>query len=188
MHDIEPFYNWEKYYQAALDEKSPFFGRDYGAEYINTIYGYYIHPFWDEIGSETLYTKILFVDYNRRVAILEMFGEWNDTLHNDIMYLKRAVIDELTRFGINQFIMIGENILNFHGSDDCYYEEWFEDVEDGWIAAVNFRDFVEEEWKKYHLDYYINFGGTLQIDSWRTMKPLLFYELVKAQITKRLGG
>jgi len=28
-----------------------------------------------------------------------------------------------------QFILIGENVLNFHSSDDCYYEEWFQDVE-----------------------------------------------------------
>jgi hypothetical protein len=187
MHEIEPFYNWEKYYQADSDTRSPFYGRYYGNEYVNTIYGYYIHPYWDEIGSETLYVKLLFADYQRRFVVLEMFGEWNDTLHNDVMYLKRAVIDHLVLQGINQFILIGENILNFHGSDDCYYEEWFEDVEDGWIAAVNFREFVEEEWKKYQLDFYINFGGTLQIEDWRTLKPLVFYERVRQQVVRRLG-
>jgi hypothetical protein len=150
MHEIEPFYNWEKYYKAEVDLRSPFFGRQYAEQYESTIYGYYIHPQWDYIGSETLYVKLLFVDYSRRFAVIELFGEWNDTLHNDIMHLKRVVLDKLVRYGINQFILIGENILNFHGSDDCYYEEWFEDVEeDGWIAAINFRDFVQEEWKKY---------------------------------------
>ena len=45
--------------------------------------------------------------------------------------------------------MIGENVLNFHASDDCYYEEWFQEVEDGWIAAVNFRDHVLKELELY---------------------------------------
>jgi hypothetical protein len=187
MQDIEPFYNWEIYYNATDDERSPFFGRDYNLnEYTRDIYGYYIHPLWDEIGSETLYVKILFADYQRRFVVIEMFGEWNDTLHNDIMHFKRNVIDLLVRQGVNQFILVGENVLNFHGSDDCYYEEWFEDVEDGWIAAVNFRDFVEVEWKKFHLDYYINFGGTLNIENWRTMSPIPFYETVKSLILRRL--
>ena len=189
MHEIEPFYNWESYYVAAEDERSPFFGREYDTTvYANNIYGYYIHPLWDYIGTETLYVKILFTDYERRFTIIEMFGEWNDTLHNDIMYFKRNVVDPLLSQHINRFVLVGENILQFHGSrDDEYYEEWFEEVEDGWIAAVNFRDFVETEWKKFRLDYYINFGGTLEIDNWRTLSPLQFYNQVDEQITRRLA-
>ncbi len=187
MYDIEPFYNWEIYYVAAEDENSPFYGRDYNFnEYEHTIYGYYIHPLWDEIGSETLYCKILYTDYDRSFTVIEMFGEWNDTLHNDIMYFKRNVIDLMVGEGINKYILVGENILNFHGSDDEYYAEWFEDVEDGWIAAVNFREFVEVEWKKYRLDYYINFGGTLEIENWRTFTPVKFFELVDSLIIRRL--
>ena len=187
MQEIEPFYNWEKYYQSADDEQSPFYQREYNLNaYENTIYGYYIHPLWDEIGSETLYVKVLFADYDQHFVVIELFGEWNDTLHNDIMYLKRNVIDEFVAAGINQFILIGENILNFHGSDDEYYAEWFEDVEDGWIAAVCFRDHVEDEWKRFHLDYYLNFGGTLHLKGWRTMQPHPFYELVKNLMVRRL--
>jgi len=189
VHDIEPFYNWDLYYVAAEDERSPFYGRDYNFnQYENDIYGYYIHPLWDEIGSETLYCKILFADYDQRFAIIEMFGEWNDTLHNDIMHFKRNVIDHLTNEGINKYILLGENVLNFHGSDDEYYAEWFEEVESGWIAGVNFRDFVESEWKKYRLDYYINFGGTLQLDNWRNYQPSKFFELVDSLIVRRLEG
>jgi hypothetical protein len=187
MHEIEPFYNWEKYYSSADDEKSPFYGAEYNiTHYTNDIYGYYIHPLWDFIGSETLYIKVLFADYDKRFAVIELFGEWNDTLHNDIMHLKRNVIDLMVREHINKFILIGENVLNFHGSDDCYYEEWFEDVEDGWIAAVNFREFVFDEWKKYNLDSYINYGGTMEVDEWRTMSPLVFFERISKQILKRL--
>ena len=83
--------------------------------------------------------------------------------------------------------MIGENIFNFHGSDDLYYEEWFEEVEDGWIAAVNFPDFIQREFERYKLDVYINMGGTLQIPQWRTLAPTRFFELVKALIQRRLN-
>jgi hypothetical protein len=187
MHDIEPFYNWDKFYSSADDERSPFYGAEYNlVTYTNDIYGYYIHPLWDFIGSETLYVKILFADYDRRYVVIEMFGEWNDTLHNDIMHLKRNVIDYLVKENINQFILIGENVLNFHGSDDCYYEEWFEDVEDGWIAAVNFREFIFDEWKKFNLDSYINYGGNMEIENWRTMNPRQFYESISGLILRRL--
>jgi len=29
MHEIEPFYSWKNLYDAASDELSPFFGREY---------------------------------------------------------------------------------------------------------------------------------------------------------------
>jgi hypothetical protein len=118
MQDIEPFYGWEKYYSAADDERSPFHEREYNMQqYEHDIYGYYIHPLWDEIGSETLYCKLLFTNYDRQFVVIELFGEWNDTLHNDVMYLKRQVIDPLIAEDIKYFILIGENLLNFHGSD-----------------------------------------------------------------------
>lgn len=189
MHEIEPYYNWLKYYNPAEDEQSPYFGKEYNYDlYTNAIYNYYIDPAWDFMGSETLYIKILFTDYQRRFCVMEFIGEWNDAINNDVMHLKRNIVDHMTRQGINKFILIGENVLNFHGSDDCYYEEWFEDVEEGWIAAVNFRDFVLYEWQRYNVDSYVNFGGSLQLDNWRTMKPHQFFELVNSLITRRLSA
>ena len=188
MQEIEPFYNWEKYYSSKDDAVSPFFRRDYNLyQYENDIYGYYIHPLWDSFGSETLYLKVLFADYPRGYVVLEMFGEWNDALHNDIMHLKRNVLDYMLARGLNKFILVGENILNYHGHEDDYYAEWFEDVEDGWIAAINFRDFVQREWEKYNLDHYINFGGTLDVPHWRTLRPQMLCELVERLIVRRLG-
>lgn len=188
MHQIEPFYSWLKYYKVDEDRYSPYYGKEYNYElYTDTIYGYYIDPAWDFIGSETLYFKILYADYEQGYVVMEFIGEWNDALHNDIMHLKRNIIDHFNRHGINKYILIGENVLNFHGSDDCYYEEWFEDVEDGWIAAVNFRDFVQDEMKLYNVDNYVNFGGSLDISTWRTMKPQYFCELVNGLIVRRLG-
>ncbi len=188
MQDLTPFFGWQKYYVASEDKLSPFYGKRYDfTQYSSAIYDHYIHPSWDYIGSETLYIKFLFVHYQKKVAIIEMFGEWNDAIHNDIMHFKRNILDFMDRKGIQKYILIGENILNFHGSDDSYYEEWFDDVEDGWIAALNFRYHVEEEWKKYRLDFYLNFGGTLHIEPWRTMNPLELYELVQSFIVRRLG-
>ncbi|MCS6822420.1 MAG: hypothetical protein NZ551_11200 [Microscillaceae bacterium] len=187
MHEIEPYLNWLKYYSPTHDAQSPFYRKTYKLRYENHIYGYYIHPLWDYIGSETLYVKVLFVDYQHRVAIIELLGEWNDALHNDIMYFKRTVIDKMLKKNINQFILIGENVMDFHASDDCYYEEWFEEIEDGWIAAINFRDFIQAEWRKHRLDYYLNFGGSLEIENWRTFQPLQLFEFVRKQIMKRLA-
>ena len=188
MHNIEPYYNWLKYYDPALDERSPFYGKQYNFDlYSETIYGYYIDPAWDSIGSETLYIKILYTDYTTGFTVIEFIGEWNDAINNDIMTLKRNILELMLKEGINKYILIGENILNFHGSDDSYYEEWFDDVEDGWIAAVSFPAFIQEEFKKYHLDTYINMGGTLQIQQWRTLLPLNFFDLVDSLVQRRLN-
>lgn len=189
MHEIEPYHNWLKYYDSSTDDRSPFFGKQYNYDvYSETIYGYYIDPAWDYMGSETLYLKILYTDYEAGYTVMEFIGEWNDAINNDIMELKRNVIEPLAKEGINKFILIGENIMNFHGSDDCYYEEWFDDVEDGWIAAVSFPDFIQDEFKKYHIDNYINMGGTLQIDKWRTMQPHTFFDVVNGFMVRRLGA
>jgi hypothetical protein len=195
MHEIEPYYNWLNYYNPAEDQLSPFYGKEYNFDqYSETIYGYYIDPSWDYIGSETLYVKILFADYDRGYVVMEFIGEWNDTIHNDIMHLKRNIIEPLIRQGINKYILLGESVFNFHGSGDEYYEEWFEEVEDtddfdepGWIAAVNFQAFVKEEQMNFNLDAYINMGGTLDIASWRTMSPKAFCDYVNSMIVKRLN-
>lgn len=187
MHEIEPYFSWLKYYDSSEDERSPFYGKEYNFDlYQDAIYNYYIDPAWDYIGSETLYIKLLFVDYKRGFAVIDFIGEWNDAVTNDIMFLKRNILDHLYLNGINQYILIGENVFNFHGSDDCYYEEWFEEIEEGWIAAINFRDFVVEEWKKYDIDSYINIGGELDVPNWRTLTPLVLYERIKTVIGRRI--
>ena len=102
------------------------------------------------------------------------------------MHLKRNIIDHFNLLGINKYILIGENVLNFHGSDDSYYEEWFEDVEDGWICGINFRDFVIDEMKVFNIDNYLNFGGDLDIENWRTLKPEFLFEKVNLIISRRI--
>jgi hypothetical protein len=115
-----------------------------------------------------------------------MIGEWNDAVSNDVMFLKRDVAEILQQNGINKFILIGENVLNFHGSDDCYYEEWFNDIEEGWIVALNFQEHVLDEFRNLNIDYYINFGGELDKMIWRKLSPMQLYQQVANTIQKRL--
>jgi hypothetical protein len=188
MHEIEPYYRWRDDYIASEDERSPLYETQYNEfAYDKQIYNFLIHPQWDYFGSTTLYLKILFVDYDRQYAIIELIGEWNDAIYNDIMLLKREILDLMVDEGINKFILIGENVLNFHSSDDCYYEEWFQEVEEGWIAGINFREHVIDEFKHNNIDYYINFGGQLDNIGWRSLKPLQFFKKVEEHLTKRLN-
>lgn len=188
MQDIEPYYSWRHLYISAEDELSPFYGREYSEfEYSNTVYNYYIHPQWDDFGSNTLYIKTLYTDYDSGFAILEFIGEWNDAINNDIMLLKRDVVDLMINEGISKFILIGENVLNFHASDDCYYQEWFDDVEDGWIVALNFRDHVRQEFNKYNIDYYMVFGGELDDLKWRLFQPQQLFDRINGVISHRLA-
>jgi hypothetical protein len=131
----------------------------------------------------------LFVDYDERFAIIEFIGEWNDCLYNDIMQLKREVIDVLMAEGIHRYILIGENVLNFHFSDDCYYEEWFDEIteDDGWIALLNFREHVIDDMKAIDLDSYFVLGGELSELGWRTFSPAHLYQRIDDCVNQRLG-
>lgn len=187
MHYIEPFYNWRSYYIASDDSASPFYGRNYSEfEFTDKIYNFLIHPQWDNIGSPTLFLKILFVDYEEQFCIIELIGEWNDAIENDVMTLKRDIVEPIMEYGINKFILIGENVLNFHYSDDCYYEEWFDEVEDGWIAMVNFHEHVMKEFKHINIDSYFLTGGELDDLEWRTYSPMQFFNKVSELVNRRL--
>ena len=189
MHDIEPYYNWRGYYVASEDPYSPFFEREYSEfEFTSKIYNYYIHPQWDSFGSQTLFMKVLYCQYEQGFAVIELIGEWNDLLYNDIMFLKREVIETMMDQGVSKFILIGENVLNFHFSDDSYYEEWFEDVNDrdGWIALMNIRDHVQEDISSANIDSYFVLGGKLNEMKWRTMNPDQLFESVERHVMRRL--
>jgi hypothetical protein len=188
MHEIEPHYNWRDDYTAEEDERSPFYEREYSEfEFTHNIYNFALHPQWDHIGSPTLFVKLLYADYELGFATIELIGEWNDCLHNDIMFLKREVIDLLMQNGIHQFILIGENVLNFHSSDESYYEEWFDEIEDGWIAFVNFQEHVLREFENAGLDYFFLSRGELEALSWRTFRPEVLFNYVKTLAQHRIG-
>jgi hypothetical protein len=188
MHTLEPHYNWRNFYTAEEDMRSPFHGREYSEfEFSEVLYDHVLHPQWDNFGSSTLYLKLLYADYSGGYAIIELIGEWNDLLYNDIMTLKRDFIDHLIHEGIDKFILIGENVLNFHSSDEEYYVEWFEDIEDGWVVGLNFRQHVLDDMRDAQIDWYINFGGQFASLPWRTLTPMDLCERVNLQMTRRLG-
>ncbi len=169
-------------YAPEADSVSPYFGKVYNdSQCTHSIYNYYIHPRWDSIGSSTLYIKVLYTNYYEQFTIIEMLGEWNDCLHNDIMFLKRHVIELMQKEGISKFILILDNVLNFHGSDDCYYEEWNEEVaeENGWICFINIMDHVDEELHNTRLQHLIHFGKHLNNLNWRILQPQVFFHKVQ---------
>jgi hypothetical protein len=188
MHLIEPFFNWRDIYNAEEDVKSPFFGVIHSEfEFSSTVYNYYIHPQWEDFGSRTLYLKIIYVDYELNFAIIELIGEWNDAIENDIMELKREVIDKLMELKIYKFILIAENVLNFHSGDKDYYEEWFENITDnnGWTVILNMPEQSQYDFKKRKIHYYLEL---MELLDWRTYKPYHLYKKIDGIIGNRLGG
>lgn len=191
MHTLEPYYNWRNLYIASEDPKSPFFGHQNSELFFtDQLYNFLIHPQWDSIDSETLFLKILYADYSNGFAVIELMGEWNDLLHNDIMIFKRSVIELMVEEGITKYILICENVFNFHGDLDAvdYYEEWQDELDEGWIAVLNSRDHVLAEKSKFGIDQYLVMGGKLNDVSWRTRHPKQLFEAIDALVRKRLIG
>ncbi|MDB5196768.1 MAG: hypothetical protein JWP88_1139 [Flaviaesturariibacter sp.] len=187
MHQIEPFYNWLHVYVSEEDERSPFYGREYSEfEFSQTIYNFYIHPQWDEFGSKTLYLKVLQADYDEHYIVIELIGEWNDAIENDIMMLKRDVIDKFEAEGISKFILIAENVLNFHSGDRDYYEEWHEDVsdEDGWVVCLNMPEATQHDFRKAKINYYVEL---MELGNWRTYKPFHLFKRIDDELSRRLS-
>jgi hypothetical protein len=129
--------------------------------------------------------KILFVDYDLQFAIIELLGEWNDAIENDIMTMRRDITDLLYKNGIVKFILISENVLNFHSSDDSYYEEWHEQLEDdnGWVVILNLPEQSKYDFRKARLTNYINL---MELDQWRTLKPEYIFNIIDNELMKRL--
>jgi hypothetical protein len=187
MHAIEPFYNWMHLYTAEEDEQSPFYGIESSEfEFSQTVYNYYIHPQWNDFGSKTLYLKILFVDYDQGFAIIEFIGEWNDAVENDIMTLKSNVINALIQESIYKFILITENVMNFHASDNSYYEEWAEDIKDegGWIVMLNMPQHSYSEIKDAGITQYVFLQEYI---AWRTHLPTHLYQLIDDRLLRILS-
>ena len=168
------------------DERSPFFKREYSEfEYSQTVYNYYIHPQWDEFGSRTLYLKVLQANYEEHYMIIELIGEWNDAIENDIMTLKRDVVDKFEYEGIHKFILIAENVLNFHSGDKDYYQEWHEDVtdEEGWVVCLNMPEATQYDFRKAKINYYVEL---MEVDNWRIYKPFHLFKKIDDIMSKRL--
>lgn len=186
MHAIEPFFHWRDLYISSEDDRSPFYDVEYSEfEFTNKVYNFLLHPQWDNFGSETLFVKVIFADYDKGFAVIEMIGEWNDCIDNDIMTLKLEVIELLMGEGIDKFILIGENVLNFHSSDDSYYEEWFDELDEGWIVMLNFHEHVLEEFSTANIDNYLIYGEDFDTIEWRTYNPHQLFKKIKKKVEAR---
>ena len=183
MHQIEPFYLWRDYYTAESDPHSITYGKVYNEiNLTDRIYNYVIHPQWDNMGSETLFYKQLFVDYDERFCVIELIGEWNDVINNDIMYLKTELINTLIEAGIDHFIIIVENVLNFHAADNDYYLEWKEEIE-GEIYFVNALPQVLDELDQMGVKDVIHYDGALNEIDWRVQKPDLLLQYIQKKLS-----
>ncbi len=82
-------------------------------------------------------------------------------------------------------MLIGENVLNFHADEDCYYEEWGEDIapQGGWIVGLNFNDHVLEEMKGIGIDRFVHLNGPFRHLEWRKLKPDQLCDYVESLLT-----
>ena len=187
MHNIEPYYNWLHLYNAAEDNNSPFYLKDYSEfYYTDKIYNHLIHPQWDNFGSETLFLKMLYVSYDMGFAIIELIGEWNDCISSDISIFYNKIIEPLVDLNIDKLIIIGENILNFFGDSDEYYAEWEQANDKGWVVLLNFEEHVKSEMSEYSIDEFWLWGGALDNMDWRKFQPIDLFLNVSSIISKRL--
>jgi hypothetical protein len=115
-----------------------------------------------------------------------MIGEWNDAIENDIMTLKRDVVDQMIAHGIYKYILIGENVMNFHSSDDCYYEEWYEDVseEGGWVVMLSLAQQSNYDFIRAGIDRYIQL---IDFPDWRPYTPINLFTKIDNSQLKRLN-
>ncbi len=186
MHNIEPFYNWRHVYVGEEDKESPFYNRVYSEfEFTKTVYNYYIHPQWDDFGSSTLYLKVLLADYSEKYSIIELIGEWNDVIENDIMELTRNVLAHFMSKGIHKFILICENVLNFHSAGKEYYEELNEELLEnkGWVVCINMPTQTHYEFRKSKLDIYFLL---MELIDWRAYKPFHLFTKIGKEFEDRL--
>ncbi len=114
-----------------------------------------------------------------------MIGEWNDAIENDIMELKREVLEKFMDEGIHKFILIGENVLNFHSDGKDYYEELHEVVSEhnGWVVCLNMPEQTQYDFRRAQLNRFVELK---ELDNWRTYKPFHLFKKIDGELSARL--
>ena len=89
--------------------------------------------------------------------------------------------------GIYKFILIGENVLNFHSDGREYYEELHEELSDenGWIVCLNMPEQTQYDFRHAHLDKYIEF---MELENWRVYKPFHLFKKIDGELMARLDN
>ena len=87
--------------------------------------------------------------------------------------------------GIYKFILVAENVLNFHSSDNEYYKEWYEEVtdENGWVVIINMPEATQHDFKKARLNRYVEL---YELENWRTYKPFHLFKKIDNELQARL--
>jgi hypothetical protein len=124
-------------------------------------------------------------DYEERYTIIELIGEWNDALENDVMHLKRAVLERFVDQSVHKFILVAENVLNFHSDGTDYYEELAQELQElgGWAVCLNMPTQSEIEFKKVGNQHFIEL---FNIPEWRSYRPFHLLRKVEALLGSRL--
>ena len=93
--------------------------------------------------------------------------------------------DQLFDKGIVKYVIIAENVLNFHSSDDCYYEEWYEDVaeEGGWIVMLSLAEQSKYDFTRAGIDRYVQL---IELLDWRPFTPMNLFTKIDNSLLKRL--
>jgi hypothetical protein len=86
---------------------------------------------------------------------------------------------------IYKFILIGENVFNFHNGDRDYYEELYEELSDenGWAVMINLHQASQHDFLLKKLNRYIEL---MEFEKWRTYKPEDFFLLIDKKLGDRL--
>ena len=89
--------------------------------------------------------------------------------------------------GIFKFILIGENVLNFHSGIKEYYEELYDEVseENGWVVCLNMPEQTQYDFKHAKLNRYVEL---MALDNWRTYKPYHLFKKIDNELAARLPG
>ena len=104
------------------------------------------------------------------------------------MEMKRRLADPLNSQGIDKFLFLAYNLLNFHGGEEDYYAEWAEDCEAGWIVLLNARDHILQDLRTARLSPYLWAGERYRFSGWRIQDPLALCQAVDLLIQKQLGA
>jgi len=96
------------------------------------------------------------------------------------------VMEKFMAEGVFKFILIAENVLNFHSSDNEYYKEWYEEVtdENGWLVILNMPEATQYDFKKAKLNRYIEL---YELENWRTYKPFHLFKKIDNELMTRLS-
>jgi len=188
LHYIEPYYGWLNLYNHEQDNRSPFHQVEHNMFYFDrSINNIPAHPLWDDIGSESLLVKILFADYCKGYAIIELFGEWNDLFDNDYKLLAENCLTYLIDHGITRFILVCENVFHIYLQEDDYYQALQEELGfEGWICTLRIRDNVWEEMESYGISPFFYRNPLLDEMPWRKLKPVQLFKLIEERMCKLL--